>query len=211
MIVDCSKRPDGWIPVKGNEKEICEHLLKHNYYEECSVERDGNDFDCYLNDKFDEVYFDNEDNYFVKLNDDGIISVSTGKPSFKYYVAMEFNLTDDFDWVKWLLNAPNCKSFHKNLITKEWFISSLPFRIQEGSILIFNKNSKTLHNVLNRTCGDINDTLWGNGYAVHGNSINKEIYDLEKRLLTNIYPEERIVITSRIRLLKNMKGYNYEY
>ena len=22
MIVECSRRPDGWIPVKGNEEEI---------------------------------------------------------------------------------------------------------------------------------------------------------------------------------------------
>lgn len=28
MIVECSRRPDGWIPVKGNELKICEHLWK---------------------------------------------------------------------------------------------------------------------------------------------------------------------------------------
>ena len=181
MIVDCSKRPDGWIPVKGNELKICEHLLKHNYYEECSVEKDGNDFDCYLGGNcFDESYFNNEDNYFVKLNDEGSISVSIGEPSFEDYVAMEFNLTDDFDWVKWLLNASNCKSLHKNQITKEWFVSLLPFRIQEGSILIFNKNNKTLHDVLNRTSVTIDDVLLEKGYAVHGDSINQKIDTLEK-------------------------------
>ena len=26
MIVECSRRPDGWIPVKGNEEEIYEFL-----------------------------------------------------------------------------------------------------------------------------------------------------------------------------------------
>ena len=37
MIVECSRRPDGWIPVIGNEEEICEFLLKQNYYEEYSI------------------------------------------------------------------------------------------------------------------------------------------------------------------------------
>lgn len=212
MIVECSKRPEGWIPVKGNEKEICGHLLKHNYYEECSVERDENDFDWFISDTCSgDSYFDNNDNNFVKLNDDGSISVSTGEPSFKDYVAMEFNLTDDCDCIKWLLKATNVKSLHKNQITGEWFISLLPFRIQEGSILIFNKNNKTLHDVLDRTSVCIDETLLENGYAVHGNSTNQEIYALEKRLMKSTDIEERMGIISSIRALKNIKGDNYEY
>lgn len=167
MIIECSKRPDGWIPVKGNELKICEHLLKHNYYEECSVEKDGNDFDCYLSSNcFDESYFDNKDGYFVKLNNDGSINVSQKQPSFKDYVAMEFNLTTDCDCIKWLLTATNIKSLHKNQITKEWSMSPLPFRIREGSILIFNKNNNTLHDVLDRTSVCIAETLLENGYVV---------------------------------------------
>ena len=79
MIVECSRRPDGWIPVIGNEEEICEFLLKQNY-------------------------------------------------------------------------------------------------------------------------------LLENGYAVHGNSINQEIYALEKRLQKRISLEERMSIISRIRSLKNGEG-----
>lgn len=210
MIVECSKRPDGWIPVKGNELKICEHLLKHNYYEECSVEKDGNDFDCYLSSNcFDESYFDNKDGYFVKLNNDGSINASQKQPSFEDYVAMEFNLTGDYDWVKWLFNAPNVKSLHRNQITdtiKAWDITPIPFQMQRGSILIFNKNSKTLHNVLNRTSVTIDDTLLENGYVVHGNTINQEIYALEKRLMKPIGREERMAIISRIRSLKIMEG-----
>lgn len=112
MIVECSKRPDGWIPVKGNELKICEHLWKHNYYEECSVEKDENDFDFDVNDEFwDGEYFNNRDDYFVKLNDDGSINASQKQPSFEDYVAMEFNLTDDLDWANWLFNASNVNSF----------------------------------------------------------------------------------------------------
>ena len=116
----------------------------------------------------------------------------------------------DFDWVKWLFNAPKIKSITKNpminISIKNWDIKPTPFKMQEGSILVFNKNYKNLHDVLNRTSVTIDDTLLENGYAVHGNTINQEIYTLEKRLLTNIDTEERMAIISRIRSLKNRKG-----
>ena len=211
MIVECSKRPDGWIPVIGNEEEICEFLLKQNYYEEYSIDKDGNYFDFEVNNDniFDGEYFNNHEGFFVKLNDDESITVSEEKPSFEDYVAMEFSKTDDFDWVSWLFVSPNVKSLHKNLITNSIEMLCLPstiFKIQEGSILVFDKNSKTLHNVLNRTSVTIDDVLLGNGYAVHGNSINQEIYTLEKRLQKRISLEERMAIVSRIGHLKNMKG-----
>ena len=122
---------------------------------------------------------------------------------------MEFNKTDDFDWVSWLFDSPNVKSLHKNLITNSIEILCLPstiFEIQEGSILIFDKNSKHLHNVLDRTSVTIDDVLLENGYAVHGNSINQEIYTLQKRLQKPISLEERMSIISRIRSLKNSKN-----
>ena len=156
-----------------------------------------------------EEYFNNREDYFVKLNDDGSITVSDGQPSFKDYVAMEFNLTDDFDWVKWLFNVSNFKSLHKNLITNSIEILCLPstiFKIQEGSILVFDKNSKTLHNVLNRTSVTIDDVLLENGYAVHGNSINQEIWALEKRLQKSRNLEEKRCIIKRILSLKNSKN-----
>lgn len=181
MIVECSRRPDGWIPVIGNEEEICEFLLKQNYYEEYSIDKNGNylDFEVNNDNIFDGEYFNNHEGFFVKLNDDGSITVSDGQPSFKDYVAMEFNLMGDFDWVKWLFKAPNINSLHKNQIDnisiKQWDIKPTPFQMQEGSILVFDKNNKTLHNVLNRTSVTIDEVLLENGYAVHGNSINQEI------------------------------------
>ena len=209
MIVECSRRPDGWIPVIENEEEICEFLLKHNYYEEYTIDRDKNNFDFNVDNGFwDGKYFNNRDGYFVKLDDNGSITVSDGQPSFKDYVAMEFNLTGDFDWVSWLFDSPNVKSLHKNLITNSIEILCLPstiFKIQEGSILVFDKNSKTLHNVLNRTSVTIDDVLLENEYVVHANSINQKIYVLEKRLLTSISVKERMAIISGIRSLKNAK------
>lgn len=212
MIIECKKRVEGYKPVKGNEEEICEFLLKQNYYEEYSIDKDGDYFDFEVNNDniFDGEYFNNHEGFFVKLNDDGSITVSEGQPSFEDYVAMEFTLMGDFDWVKWLFKAPNIHSLHKNqmdnISIKQWDIKPTPFQMQEGSILIFDKNSKHLHNVLNRTSVTIDDVLLENGYAVHENSINQEIYTLEKRLQRHISLEERMSIISRIRSLKNSKN-----
>lgn len=38
MIIECKKRAEGYKPVKGNEKEIINHLLDH--YGECYVAKD---------------------------------------------------------------------------------------------------------------------------------------------------------------------------
>lgn len=210
MIVECSKRQDGWIPVKGNEEEITDFLLGQNYYTKCSVKETKKGFDFWMDTEFcGDEYFNNREDYFVKLNDDGSITVSDGQPSFKDYVAMEFNLTDDFDWVKWLFKAPNIHSLHQNQLTntiKEWYMKPTPFRVQEGSILVFNKNSKNLHDVLDRTSVTIDDVLLENGYAVHGNSINQEIYTLEKRLQKSRNLEEKRCIIERILSLKNSKN-----
>ena len=210
MIIECSRRPDGWIPVKGNEEEIIDFLWGQNYYTKCSVKETKNGFDFWVATEFcGEEYFNNRDGYFVKLDDDGSITVSEGQPSFKDYVAMEFNLTDDFDWVKWLFKAPNIHSLHQNQLTntiKDWYMKPTPFRVQEGSILVFNKNSKHLHDVLNRTSVTIDDVLLENGYAVHGNIINQEIYTLEKRLQKSRNLEEKRYIIKRILSLKNSKN-----
>ena len=210
MIVECSRRPDGWIPVYGNEEEIIDFLWGQNYYTKYSVNKYRNDFDFNVDNEFcGEEYFNNREGYFVKLDDDGSITVSEGQSSFEDYVAMEFNLTDDFDWVKWLFKAPNIHSLHQNQLTntiKDWYMKPTPFRVQEGSILVFNKNSKHLHDVLDRTSVTIDDVLLENGYAVHGNSINQEIYTLEKRLQKPTTLEERRSIISRIRSLKNSKN-----
>lgn len=210
MIVECSRRPEGWIPVYGNEEEIIDFLLEHNYYTKYSVKGTENSFDFWVATEFcGEEYFNNREGYFVKLNDDGSITVSEGQPSFEDYVAMEFNLTDDFDWVKWLFKAPNIHSLHQNQLTNtitKWDIKPTPFQMQEGSILVFNKNSKHLHDVLDRTSVTINDVLLENGYAVHGNSINQEIYTLEKRLQKSRNLEEKRYIIKRILSLKNSKN-----
>lgn len=210
MKVECSRRPDGWIPVKGNEEEIIDFLWGQNYYTKCSVKETKNGFDFWVATEFcGEEYFNNRDGYFVKLDDDGSITVSEGQPSFEDYVAMEFNLTGDYDWVNWLFKAPNVKSLHRNQINdtiKAWDITPIPFQMQGGSILIFNKDSKTLHDVLDRTSVTIYDVLLENGYVVCGNSIDREIWTLEKRLQKSRNLEEKRYIIKRILSLKNSKN-----
>ena len=210
MIIECKKRAEGYKPVKGNEEEIIDFLWGQDYYTKCSVKETKKGFDFWMATEFcGEEYFNNKEDYFVKLDDDGSITVSEGQPSFKDYVAMEFNLTDDFDWVKWLFKAPNIHSLHQNQLTntiKDWYMKPTPFRVQEGSILVFNKNSKHLHDVLDRTSVTIDDVLLENGYAVHGNSINQEIYTLEKRLQKSRNLEENRYIIERILSLKNSKN-----
>ena len=210
MIIECKKRAEGYKPVKGNEEEIIDFLWGQDYYTKCSVKETKKGFDFWMATLFcGEEYFNNKEDYFVKLDDDGRITVSEGQPSFKSYVAMEFNLMDDFDWVKWLFKDPNIHSLHQNQLTntiKDWYMKPTPFRVQEGSILVFNKNSKHLHDVLDRTSVTIDDVLLENGYAVHGNSINQEIYTLEKRLQKSRNLEEKRYIIERILSLKNSKN-----
>ena len=212
MIVECSRRPDGWIPVYGNEEEISDFLLGQNYYTKYSVKETKNGFDFWVATEFcGEEYFNNREGYFVKLNEDGSISIFDKEQSSYKYVAMKFNFnkTNDFDWVSWLFNSPNVKSLHKNLITNNIEILCIPstiFRIREGSILIFNKDSGELYDVLDGSSRTIDDVLLENGYVVHGNSINQEIYTLEKRLQKSRNLEEKRCIIKRILPLKNSKN-----
>lgn len=181
MIVNCMKMK-GYKPVKGNEKEICEFLLEHDFYKNFLIEKANDNFKFFHKNiplggyyyNYGEDCFDNEDDFFVKLNEDGSISIFDKEQSSYKYVAMKFNFnkTNDFDWVSWLFNSPNVKSLHKNLITNNIEILCIPstiFKIREGSILIFNKNTEELYDVLDGSSRTIEDVLLENGYAVHGN------------------------------------------
>ena len=178
MIVNCMKMKD-YKSVKGNEKEICEFLLEHDFYKNFLIEKANDNFKFFHKNiplggyyyNYGEDYFDNEDDFFVKLNEDGSISIfDRGQSSYKY-VAMKFNFnkTNDFDWVSWLFNSPNVKSLHKNLITNNIEILCIPstiFKIQEGSILIFNRDNGELYDVLDGSSRTIENVLLNNGYII---------------------------------------------
>lgn len=170
MIVKCMKMK-GYKPVKGNEKEIYDFLFEHDYYKICLVGNDGDNFKFWVGTNYGEDYFDNGGDSFVKLNEDGSISIFDKEQSSYKYVAMKFNFnkTNDFDWVSWLFNSPNVKSLHKNLITNNIEILCIPstiFKIREGSILIFNRDNGELYDVLDGSSRTIEDVLLNNGYII---------------------------------------------
>lgn len=173
MIVICMKMK-GYKSVKGNEKEIYKFLLEHDFYKNFSIGKanDVNDgFEFWVDINYGEDCFDNEDNFFVKLNEDGSISIFDKEQSSYKYVAMKFNFnkTNDFDWVSWLFNSSNVKSLHKNLITNDIEILCIPsttFKIREGSILIFNRDNGELYDVLDGSSRTIEDVLLNNGYII---------------------------------------------
>lgn len=169
----------GYKSVKGNEKEIYEFLLEHDFYKNFLIEKANDNFkffhkninNLWVDTNYGEDYFDNGEDFFVKLNEDGSISIfDKGQSSYKY-VAMKFNFnkTNDFDWVSWLFNSPNVKSLHKNLVTNNIEILCIPstiFKIREGSILIFNRDTEELYDVLDGSSRTIEDVLLNNGYVI---------------------------------------------
>lgn len=170
MIVNCMKMKD-YKSVKGNEKEIYEFLLKHDFYKNFLIGKVDNSFKFWMDTNYGEDYFDNGEDSFVKLNEDGTISIFDKEQSSYKYVAMKFNFnkTNDFNWVSWLFNSPNVKSLHKNLITNNIEILCIPstiFKIREGSVLIFNKNTEELYDVLDGSSRTIENVLLSNGYII---------------------------------------------
>lgn len=178
MIVNCMKMK-GYKSVKGNEKEICKFLLEHDFYKNFLIEKANDNFKFFRKNRplggyyynYGKDYFDNEDDFFVKFNEDGSISIFDKEQSSYKYVAMKFNFnkTNDFDWVSWLFNSPNVKSLHKNLITNNIEILCIPstiFKIREGSILIFNRDNGELYDVLDGSSRTIENVLLNNGYII---------------------------------------------
>lgn len=170
MIINCMKMK-GYKSVKGNEKEIYEFLLKHDFYKNFLIGKVNDNFKFWVDTNYGEDYFDNGEDSFVKLNEDGSISIFDKEQSSYKYVAMKFNFnkTNDFDWVSWLFNSSNVKSLHKNLITNNIEILCIPstiFKIREGSILIFNKNTEELYDVLDGSSRTIENVLLNNGYVI---------------------------------------------
>ena len=98
MIVNCMKMK-GYKSVKGNEKEICEFLLEHDFYKNFSIQKINDNFEFFHKNiplggyyyNYGEDYFDNGEDSFVKLNEDGSISIFDKEQSSYKYVAIKFN------------------------------------------------------------------------------------------------------------------------
>lgn len=68
MIIKCKKKAEGYKPVKGNEKEIINHLLDH--YGECYVGKHEELVSFNIPNK---LFFVNDETTFFKCGKDGEI------------------------------------------------------------------------------------------------------------------------------------------
>lgn len=137
MIIECKKRAVGYKPVKGNEKEIINHLLDN--YGECYVAKDEEVVS--FNDS-NKTFFINDETTFFKCEKDGRIHIAKDKYTFKNYVAVPFNTNNDLMRV---FTAPNFESFKRDgtrqLVWKSWILKTTTetFAISYGDIIIFNE------------------------------------------------------------------------
>lgn len=139
MIIECKKRAEGYKPVKGNEKEIINHLLDH--YGECYVEKNEEVVSFYIPYK---TFFINDETTFFKCGKDGQIHTAKDKNNFKNYVAVPFDQNNE-DLMR-IFTAPNFMSFKRdgvrNLGWKNWSLETMieTFAVKYNDIIIFDED-----------------------------------------------------------------------
>lgn len=155
MRIECKKRAEGYKPVKGNEKEIINHLLDH--YGRCCVEKNEESF-----------YFSNDETTFFKLEKDEI-HIAKDKYTFKNYTAVPFNSNTDLMRV---FTAPNFESFERDgvrrLMWKSWILKTTTklFAISYGDIIIFNDYWEIVDCLMNERDKPSETLLVSNDYIV---------------------------------------------
>ena len=146
MIIECKKRVEGYKPVKGNEKEIINHLLDH--YGECYVEKNKEAVSFNVSNKT----FFNDETTFFKCGKDGEIRTVRDKYNFKNYVAVPFDNNDD---MMRIFTAPNFESFIRDRVTrlvwKNWVLKTTTetFGVSYKDIIIFDENNEIVDCLMN--------------------------------------------------------------
>ena len=164
MRIECKKIAEGYKPVKGNEKEIINHLLDH--YGECYVEKNEEVVSFNIPHK---TVFINDETTFFKCGEDGKIHTAKDKNNFKNYVAVPFNENDD---VMRIFTAPNFESFERDgvrhLVWKSWILKTTTktFAISYGDIIIFDGNWKIVDCLMNKENKQYESLLACNDYMV---------------------------------------------
>ena len=165
MIIECKNRVEGYKPVKGNEKEIINHLFDH--YGECYVEKNKETVSFQIPYK---TYFINDETTFFKCGKNG--EIHTAKDNFKNYVAVPFDASDK-DMLR-IFQAPNFVSFKRKHIVapslKKWGLTTTTetFTVSYKDIIIFDTDGEIvdcLRNDQNQGYGGI---LESNQYIVKG-------------------------------------------
>lgn len=164
MIIKCKKRAEGYKPVKGNEKEIINHLLDH--YGECYVTKNKEAVSFNIPNK---TFFINDETTFFKCEKDGEIHTAKDKYNFKNYVAVPFNPNNDLMRV---FTAPNFESFERDgtkyLVWKSWALKTTTetFAVSYDDIIIFDGNWKIVDCLMNEPGRRYESLLACNDYMV---------------------------------------------
>lgn len=168
MIINCKKRAKGYKPVEGNEKEIINHLSKHDYYNYWNIEKS----DKRIVFKIGGEAFTNEDASFFKCESDGRIKHIMKKYEFIDYMAAPFSITDK-DMVKILQaqNFVNLEMEHDgttDTLFKNWKLKTTTktFAVTYNDILIFNENWEIVDCLRNDQNQLYRDILACNDYIV---------------------------------------------
>lgn len=164
MIIECKKRAEGYKPVKGNEKEIINHLLDH--YGEYYVAKDEEVVSFYVPNK---TFFINDETTFFKCEKDGKIHIANDKYNFKNYVAVPFNTNNDLMRV---FTAPNFESFKRDgtrhLVWKNWSLKTTTkiFEVSYKDIIIFDTDGEIVDCLMNGQNKQYESILACNDYIV---------------------------------------------
>lgn len=168
MIINCKKRAKGYKPVEGNEKEIINHLSKHDYYNYWDIEKSNKRIVFRIG---GEAFFTNEDASFFKCESDGRIKHIMKKYEFIDYMAVPFSITDK-DMVKILQaqNFVNLEMEHDGTIDtlfKNWSLKTTTkiFAVTYNDILIFNTDWGIV-DCLGNDKNQYRDILEANDYIV---------------------------------------------
>ncbi len=162
-------RLKGYRTVKGNEKEIINHLIEHNYYNYWGVEKDDKIILFNIDYK---IFFTNEDASFFKYESDGRINVICDRYDFVDYIAVPFSIASQ-DMIK-ILQAQNFVSLDMesdgtiDTLLKNWKLKTTTktFVVTQNDILIFNMDWKIIDCLGNEKNQLYRDVLESNGYIV---------------------------------------------
>lgn len=166
MVIKCKKRAECYKPVKGNEKEIINHLLEHDYYDEWYVEKDVEIVSFYIH---KELFCINNGSTFFKCEKDGQIHIAKDKYNFKNYVAVPFNSNADLMRV---FTAPNFESFTRDRVThlvwKNWVLRTTTetFGVKYNDIIIFDTDWEIVDCLMNEQDKPYESLLACNDYIV---------------------------------------------
>ena len=161
MIIECKKIAEGYKPVKGNEKEIINHLLNH--YGECYVEKYNEKVSFHIPNK---AFFINDETTFFKCGKNGEIHTAEDKYNFKNYVAVPFHKNSDLMRVFIAPNFESCTRDEVNLLVWGLKTTTETFAVSYNDILIFDMCWRIVDCLRNDQTQLYRDVLESNGYII---------------------------------------------